>query len=173
MKKLLLLFSIVLITNSCDDGDIKLESFNFSSQSIAKCSLNAADPFLYKIKDKELLLLDVPESIYTYDTTQTTFPYTKTYTISTTYAVIYRLYSDTVASGTICSTIAPAIPIVTNEWNTTGGTIEVITNQRFDSDGITVIGYTHSMYFKNISFANATNSFSFEEYFFGDYQTTN
>lgn len=172
MKKLLLLLSIIFITNSCDDGDITLESFNFSSASISKCS-DDDKTFLYKINDNELLLLDITAEPYTYDTSETVFPYTKSYAIdASTISVIYRLYNDTVATTTICSSIAPASPVVTNEWNATGGTIEITTTQRFETDGVTLAGYTYSITLKNINFSNESNSFSFEEYFFGNYQTS-
>ena len=147
MKKLLFLISIVFMYNSCDDGDITLESFNFSSQQIQKCS-DDNKTFLYKINDDELLLLDITAEPYTYDATYTTFPYTKSYAIdASTTSVLYRLYNSTASSTTICSTIAPASPVVTNEWKASGGTIDVTTTQRFDTDGITLLGYTHSLNF--------------------------
>ena len=170
MKKFLLIVSIVFMFNSCDDGDITLESFNLSSASISKCSDKT---FLYKINDNELLLLDISAVPYTYDTTETVFPYTKSYAIdNSSVSVIYRLYNVTATSLTICSIIAPATPVVTNEWDATGGTIEVTTTQRFDTDGTTLLGYTHTFYLKNVNFSNESNSFSFEEYLFGNYQTT-
>lgn len=170
MKKIIVILSLAFIFNSCDDGDITLESFNFSGQSIQKCS-DSNKTFLYKINNDELLLFDISAEPYTYDINETEFPYTKSYPISGTTAVIYRLYNDTASNVTICSTITPATPIVTNEWTATGGTIEVTTTQRFEADGITLAGYTHSFTLKNVNFANPNNSFSFEEYFFGNYQT--
>ncbi len=169
MKKIFVLLSFVLIFNSCDDGDITLESFNFSNQQIQKCP--DGKTFLYKINNDELLLFDITADFYTYDITETEFPYTKSYPISGTTAVIYRLYNDTASNVTICSTIAPATPVVTNEWVATGGTIEVTTTQRFEADGTTLAGYTHSFTLKNVNFASTNNAFSFQEYFFGNYQS--
>jgi len=170
MKKLLFLISIVFMFNSCDDGDITLESFNFSSQSIQKCE---SKTFLYKINDKEMLILDISADPYTYDTAETVFPYTKSYAIdNSSVSVIYRLYNDTATSLTICSTIAPASPTVTNEWEALGGTIDVTTTQNFDTDGTTLLGYTYSFKLVNVNFSNGTNSFSFEEYLVGSYKTT-
>jgi hypothetical protein len=169
MKKIFVLLSLAFIFNSCDDGDITLESFNFTNQQIQKCTDDKT--FLYKINNDELLLFDISAELYTYDVNQTEFPYTKSYPISGTTRVIYRLYNDTASNETICNTIAPATPIVTNEWIATGGTIEVTTTQRFEADGITLAGYTHSFTLKNVNFASPNNSFSFVEYFFGNYQT--
>lgn len=168
MKKIFVLLSLAFIFNSCDDGDIKLESFNFTNQQIQKC---ADKNFLYKINNDELLLFDIPAELYTYNVNQTEFPYTLPYPITGTTKVIYRLYNDKASNQTICNTIAPATPVVTNEWIATGGTIEVTTTQRFEADGITLAGYTHSFTLKNVNFASTNNSFSFVEYFFGNYQS--
>ena len=58
------------------------------------------------------------------------------------------------------------------EWKASGGTIDVTTTQRYDTDGITLLGYTHSIKLLNVNFSNGTNSFSFVEYLVGSYQTT-
>lgn len=172
MKKIFVLIAMVFTFSACDDGDITLESFNFTNQQIQKCS-DINKTFLFKINDNELLLLDITATPYTYDSAFTTFPYTKNYSIDlSTTKVLYRLYNESASNSTICSTIAPASPAVVNEWNATGGTLEVTTTQRFDTDGTTLLGYTHSMRLVNINFANSTNSFSFQEYFFGNYQTS-
>ena len=81
------------------------------------------------------------------------------------------MYDDTLPTNFICNSIAPATPVVTNEWTATGGTIEVTTTERYDTDGTTLLGYTHTFKFVNVNFANADKSFSFEEYLFGNYQT--
>lgn len=171
MKKLLVTLVSIFIFTSCDDGDITLESFNFTNQQIQKCD----DPnktFLYKVNGKELLLFNISADLYTYDPTETEFPYTKIYPITgATPAISYRLYSDTVPATFICNSIAPATPVVTNEWIATGGTIEVTTTERYETDGVTLIGYTHTFKLLNVNFANSNNSFSFEEYLFGGYQT--
>jgi hypothetical protein len=171
MKKILVILGLVILFNSCDDGDIKLESFNFSSQSITRCNPSTNKTFLYKVNDKEMLLLNIDAASYINAVTTINQP--RIYTIGINSAVFYRIYSADIPSGFICSSIAPANPVVSNEWNATGGTIEVTTIARFDTDGTTIIGYTHSFVFKNISFSNATNTFSFPEYFFGDFQTLN
>jgi hypothetical protein len=171
MKKLLLLLVSIFIFSSCDDGDITLESFNFTNQQIQKCT----DPnktFLYKVNDNELLLFNITAALYTYDPTETEFPYTKPYAITgSSPSVSYRLYSDTVPATFICNSIAPANPTVTNEWTATGGIIEVTTTERYDTDGISLLGYTHTFKLLNVNFSNPNNSFSFEEYLFGNYQT--
>ena len=170
MKKLLFLVSIVFLFNSCDDGDITLESFNFTSQTILKCNEDSK-PFLYKINDDELLLLNISADSYSNEITLPNEP--RIIPITDPVSVIYRIYNGTIPNTFICSSIAPATPVVLNEWKATGGTIEITTIERFDTDETTVIGYTHSIKLRNVNFSNGTNSFSFEEYFFGNYQTNN
>lgn len=171
MKKLLYMLSVLFICNSCDDGDITLESFNFTNQQIQKC-VDPNKTFLYKVNDKELLLFNISDALYTYDPSETEFPYTKVYAINgTNTAVSYRLYNDKVSATFICNSIAPAYPIVTKEWIATGGSIEVTTTERKDPITAELIGYTHTFKLLNVNFASSDNSFSFEEYLFGNYQT--
>ena len=91
--------------------------------------------------------------------------------VSGTNQIIYRIYSGNVTSTNICATIPPATPVVEQEWNATGGTIEIITDALYDTDGITVIGYTHNIKFVNVNFSGPSNSFSFTEYLFGNHET--
>ena len=51
------------------------------------------------------------------------------------------------------------------------GKILIETNELFDTDGVTIIGYTHNITFENVSFSNPDNTFSFTTYIFGDYET--
>ena len=78
------------------------------------------------------------------------------------------VYSDNLNTTSICSILPPATPVVTNEWNASGGTIEIITDKLFAADGITVTGYTHNIRFVNVNFSSTENSFSFTSYNFGN-----
>lgn len=166
MKKIfaLLLTGIMI---SCDDGDITLQSFDFESQTIQKCSENN---LIFKIKDDELLLIDIPESSFVNTVTPDGEP--REITISSSNQIYYRKYSGNLSSTSICSTIPPANPVVQNEWIATGGTILIETDELYDTDEITVIGYTHNITFENVSFSGPDNTFSFTTYIFGDYETS-
>lgn len=165
MKKIFALL-LTVIMFSCDDGDITLQSFNFESQTIQKCSDNN---LIFKIKNDELLLIDIPESSFVNTVTPVGSP--REITVNSTNKIIYRKYSGNLSSSTICSLIPPASPVVNKEWNATGGKILIETNQVFDTDGVTLIGYTHNITFENVSFSNPDNTFSFTTYVFGDYET--
>ncbi len=166
MKKLIVLVASIFMLQACDDGEITLESFNFDTVAVQNCSNNN---LVFKINNKELLLLNIPLSSFANEVTPEGNP--RIVSIGGSNQIIYRLYSGDVSTSSICSTIPPATPTVKKEWNATGGTIEIITNALFAPDGITVTGYTHNIKFKNVNFSNPDNSFSFTEYVFGNYVT--
>lgn len=165
MKKVFALLLTVALF-SCDDGDLTLQSFAFESQAIQKCTDNN---LIFKIKDDELLLIDIPEASFENIVTPDGSP--REVLINSSNKIIYRKYSGNLSATTICSTIPPASPVVSKEWNATGGKILIETNEVFDTDGITVIKYTHNITFENVSFSNPDNTFSFTTYIFGDYET--
>lgn len=152
---------------SCDDGAITLQSFDFEGQSIAKCTDNN---LIFKIKNDELLLLNIPESSFENVVTPDGEP--REVSINSINKVVYRKYSGNLSTSTICSTLPPATPVVNKEWIASGGTILIETNALLDIDNITVIGYTHNITFQNISFSNTDNTFSFTTYIFGNYETS-
>ncbi|MFN7045033.1 MAG: hypothetical protein ACK4M1_07525 [Flavobacterium sp.] len=166
MKKLIVLVASVFMLQACDDGDITLESFNFDGVAIQECGDNN---LIFKINNDELLLINIPEASFANEETPDGSP--RIVTVSATNQIIYRIYSGTVTSNNICATIPPATPVVQDEWNATGGTIEIITDALYDTDGITIIGYTHNIKFVNVNFSGTSNSFSFTEYTFGNYET--
>jgi len=57
MKKLLLSLCSIALLNSCDDGDLTLETINFDSATAQECSLNNV---VYKINGNQLLLIEIP-----------------------------------------------------------------------------------------------------------------
>lgn len=165
MKKVFTIF-LTLVLLSCDDGDITLQSFAFESQTVQKCSDNN---LIFKIKDDELLLIDIPESSFVNTVTPDGEP--REITVSSSNKIYYRKYSGNLSSTTICSIIPPASPVVKNEWIATGGKILIETNEVFDTDEVTLIGYTHNISFENVSFSGTNDTFSFTTYIFGDYET--
>ncbi len=166
MKKLIVLIATVFLLQACDDGDITLESFNFDSVAVQNCTTNN---LVFKIKSNELLLLNFPASSFINEETPDGSP--RIVPVSASNKIIYRIYSDNVSSNGICSILPPASPVVQKEWNATGGSIEIITDKLFATDGTTVTGYTHNIKLVNVNFSNTDNSFSFTEYIFGNYRT--
>lgn len=167
MKKFLVLVASVFMLQACDDGDIKLESFNFDTVAVQDCTSN---DLIFKINGDEMLLINIPESEFPTEETPDGNP--KIINITSNDQIIYRIYSGNVTQTSICDLIPPATPIVEQEWNATGGTIEIITDTLFATDGVTQTGLTHNIRFINVNFSGASNSFSFTEYIFGNYEIT-
>jgi len=161
----------VLLLNSCDDGDLTLETIDFEDVTTQSCSTNA---IIYKLKEKEALLLEIPQSVFVNEPTAPGTP--KLIDIdNTTYRVVYRFYNGTVTSDNICNTIPPALPYVNDQWTATSGKIQIITttikstNTAVNSTRIT--GYNHNIVFKNITFAKTSGTQVYETFPFGDYTT--
>ena len=50
MKKIIGLFLITTLLNSCDDGDLTQENINFDDVAVQKCTQNS---LLYKLNENE------------------------------------------------------------------------------------------------------------------------
>ena len=61
MRRFLGILICALALNSCDDGDLILEDINFDDVDTQSCSTN---DIIYKLKEKEALLLEIPKSVF-------------------------------------------------------------------------------------------------------------
>lgn len=167
MKKILSLLVCAIVLTSCDDGDLIQEDINFENINPEKCS---STNIIYKVKDSEALVLDATGIVFPTEVG------TKELEISSTNRVLYRFYSGTVTSATLCETIPPASPVVTSQWTATGGKIVIsttATKQSNATDNSTKItGYNHNIIFKNITFDKGNGTQVYETFVFGDYKTT-
>jgi len=171
MKKVVGLLFFLFVLNSCDDGNLVQEDITFENTATQSCSTNN---IIYKLKDKEALILEIPESSFINEPTLEGSP--RIINISSTNRVVYRFYNGAVSANNICETIPPATPIVTDQWNATNGTIQIITSAVKKTDAVTgrtkITGYNHNVVFKNITFAKNNGTQVYETFPFGDYVTT-
>ena len=171
MKKVVGLLFFLFVLNSCDDGNLVQEDITFENTATQSCSTNN---IIYKLKDKEALILEIPESSFINEPTLEGSP--RIINISSTNRVVYRFYNGAVSANNICETIPPATPIVTDQWNATNGTIQIITSAVKKTDAATgrtkITGYNHNVVFKNITFAKNNGTQVYETFPFGDYVTT-
>lgn len=171
MKRVLSLLVFVLALNGCDDGNLTQEDINFETATMQSCSTNN---IIYKLKEKEALLVEIPATSFTTEPSLANTP--TIIDISSSNRVVYRFYGGTVAADNICETIPPATPIVTDQWNATNGKIQIFTtavkttNTTTNSTRIT--GYNHNIVFKNITFAKSSGTQVYETFPFGDYVTS-
>jgi hypothetical protein len=172
MKRVVSLLVLLLLLNGCDDGDLIQEDISFDNVATLSCSTNN---IIYKLKDQESLLLEIPETSFVNEPTIEGKP--TTLSISSSNRVVYRFYNGKVSSDNICETIPPATPQVTDQWTATDGTIQIITTAIKTTDATTgrtkITGYNHNIVFKNITFDIGNGKTLVKETFpFGDYITT-
>ncbi len=168
MKKVLSLLVFVILLNSCDDGNLTLETINFENTTTQSCSTN---DILFKLKDKEALLLEIPKSAFINEPTPTDNPIK--INIGGSNRVVYRFYNGTVVTNNICETIPPATPAVTDQWTASAGTIEITTTAikttNASENSTRITGYNHNIVFKNITFDKGNGTQVYETFAFGNY----
>ncbi|SHG09655.1 hypothetical protein SAMN05443549_10231 [Flavobacterium fluvii] len=171
MKRVVSLLIFVLFLNGCDDGDLTMETIDFEDAATQSCTTNN---LIFKLKEKESLLLEIPETSFVNDPTVPGSP-TLIDIDNSTNRVVYRFYNGIVSADNICNTIPPALPAVTDQWTGISGKIQIITtavkstNTADNSTRIT--GYNHNIVFKNITFAKTDGTQVYETFPFGDYVT--
>jgi hypothetical protein len=171
MKRFLSLLAFLLALSSCDDGNLIQEDINFENMATQSCSLNN---IIFKLKEKEALLLEIPGSSFVNEPSIVGAPIM--IDISSSNRVVYRFYDGVVAQNNICETIAPATPVVTEQWTTTAGKIHIFTTAvktvNATENSTRISGYNHNIVFKNITFAKNNGTQVYETFPFGDYVTS-
>lgn len=168
MKKVLGLMVFVLVLNGCDDGNLIQEDISF--EDIAATQSCTSNDIIFKLKEKEALLLEIPKATFVNE------PDTITVDINTSNRLVYRFYNGVVSSSNICETIAPATPIVTDQWTATAGKIRIITTtvktSNATENSTRITGYNHNIVFTNITFAKSSGTQVYETFPFGDYASS-
>ncbi|MGV3696476.1 hypothetical protein [Flavobacterium sp.] len=171
MKRILCLLSLLLIITACDDGDLTVDVIDFSEVPAQKCS---AKDVIYKIKGSEMMFIEIPAATFTENETVDGSPITLP--INATNKVTYRKYDADVTQLSICPTVPDGTPNVVEQWNATGGTIQITakaiksTNATDNSTRIT--GYTYNIKFVLITFQKPNGPQEYSEFLFGNYNTT-
>ncbi|MES2411100.1 MAG: hypothetical protein V4535_06615 [Bacteroidota bacterium] len=171
MKRILCLLSLLLFLTACDDGDLTVDVIDFSEVTAQKCS---AKDVIYKIKDAEMLFIEIPASAFPIDQTLDDEPVVVA--INSTNKVTYRKFAGTVTSSNICPTAPDVTPNLIEQWNATSGTIQITstaiksTNTTDNSTRIT--GYTYNIVFNDITFQKPSGEQTYQTFLFGNYATT-
>lgn len=171
MKKIWCGILIALLSTNCSDGDLSQEVISFDSVATQSCSNNE---IIYKIKEQEALLIQIPSTVFTNEPTLAGNP--TIIDISSTSRVVYRFYNGVVTSSMFCETIPPSFPSVSDEWIATAGKIQITTTAIKSTNASTgrtsITGYNHTIVFKNITFAKKNGTQVYETFAFGDYSRT-
>ena len=160
------------LLNGCDDGDLVVDSIDFTDVKAESCNT-----IVYKMKDSEVLLLDIPNGL-PFANVPTLPDAPRTFPINTTNRVIYRGYDGVITLNSFCTPIPPATPIVNEEWIGTDGTIEIVTVPMYldntDPDfvgGKKLTKFVHTIRFLNITFQKPNGPQLEAVHKFGNYDT--
>jgi len=152
MKNILYL-SLLILSFSCDDGDLQIETIDFDSVNIQNCdpvSVETAN-ILFKLNTTEALILELPNGILVNEISNGTI--TSNVTASGPSRVTFRTFSDNVSANYFCSDIPPTEPTVVEEIIAQGG--EVLVTTTLNTDGVT---YEHEIQLNTISFVTSDDS---------------
>ena len=170
MKRFFGLVSLLLFINACDDGNLTVETIDFENIAAVKCT---SKDVIYKVKDAEILFLEIPSTAFGFDETPLGTP--TLIPISSTIRAVYRLYNSAASADNVCPTVPSATPNVKEEWITTSGTIQITTTAikvpgpEINSTKIT--GYKHYIVLKNVTFQKPSGNQLYESFVFGNYTT--
>lgn len=134
MKKIFYLFSLIIFSVSCDDGDIITTSFDFDDANLQLCGDSGSYVF-YKINSEGTesisLRLGQDESIFL-ESADRNF----TLEGGSNFAN-YRIYDGTVTSDYFCADIPPTSPGVSRDFLASSGVAQLLVETTLDdNDGI-------------------------------------
>ncbi|MDI9310755.1 MAG: hypothetical protein QM535_11110 [Limnohabitans sp.] len=159
MKNFWTLLVSLIILSSCNDGNLIEETFNFSNATVQKCT---SSNILYKISDKEALILNTP------DTNFQNKEQTQNIPVNGATSIVYKKFSSNTNTNEICAT--PSIPVI-ETWNVVGGTLQIISTKIMNPANTSIVGYNHKITFKNITFIAPNKQVVYDSYEFGSYRT--
>lgn len=142
MKKYFL-FSALFALLSCSDGDLQIETLDFSTVTAQNCGTLTVDTNLFfKINSNETLILTLASGLLKNEVSTEEI----TSIIPTASKLAYRTFSGTVTSSYFCDSPPPATPSVAEEINATAGTVTINTVA-----GETAGTFVHTIKLKDIT----------------------
>lgn len=138
MKKLIFLLLLVLL--SCDDGDLDISSFEFE-ETVNICG--DKEYTLYRLSTfgkKEVLMVTLTDKEIRKDE-DPVVPVSVTENGS--YTVTYRQFDSEVSSDYFCAVVPPTEPTVVKDWRGVSGTIVIENRPKYADDGVTISNWEH------------------------------
>ncbi len=176
MQRILGFVCLIFMLSACDDGDLSVTSFEFTSLNLNKCADNT---FIYNTSGNEALILNIPlsqfKNVQNVDQSGNIVPVI--YQLTTSDNLVYRLYNAAINSSILCADLPVAEPKVVEEWTAlSGATIEITTYANPDTENggiLNISGYTHHIVLKDVIFVKGNNQLVYQELVFGNYTTPN
>ncbi|SFW30449.1 hypothetical protein [Cellulophaga fucicola] len=142
MKKFFL-FSSLFTLLSCSDGDLQIETLDFSAVTAQNCGTLTVDTELFfKINDNETLILNLQDGVLKNEVSTEEI----TSAIPESSQLTYRTFSGTVTSSYFCDSPPPATPSVLEEIEAAEGIVTIST----------VAGETEGTFVHTIKLSNVT-----------------
>lgn len=148
MNRVFLIF-IFCFFNSCDDGDLIIETIDFNDTSITFCesTTTISSTLFFKLNSAEALVLELQSGILknevSADTIKSAIPGES--------QLIYRTFSDNISKNYFCDAVPPITPTVVEEYEGEGGEVFITTVQSESDSTI----YEHKIELSGISLVNA------------------
>jgi hypothetical protein len=173
MRRFFGLLAFLLFLNSCDDGNLVVEDFNFDKVEAASCGTQ--NNLVYKLNEKESFVIDFPDGTFVNEATDKDIP--KILALGGANNVYYNFYDGTVTAANICDIIRPTSPNVSSRWVANSGSMAITTTPIIDDSDVInnstkITGYNHYIEFKNITFTKSDGTpEKFETKVFGNYKS--
>lgn len=148
MKRVLLIF-ILCLFNSCDDGDLVIETIDFNDTSITFCesTTTISSTLFFKLNTAEALILELQSGVLknevSADTIKSAIPGQS--------QLVYRTFSDDISKNYFCDAVPPISPTVVEEFEGEGGEVFITTVQ---SESDTTV-YEHKIELSGVSLVNS------------------
>ena len=162
MKKLLTFF-IAFTLLSCNDGDFDVPNFEFT-EDINSCG----EYLLYKLNDEKTEALIMALTPTQLGTTAGE----KSYNISTSITLTFRIFDDAIISDDyFCQELPPASPTVIKELEAESGTIVINTIEIIEDEEIT--GYEYEISISDLLFLDDNERIYRESFTYGELKILN
>jgi hypothetical protein len=139
MKKVLL-FVVLLLTFSCNDGDLDISSFEFEEEVNICGTKNYTLYRLSTNEKREAFIVTLTDQQIRKDENIVT---PVSVSVNGDYTVTYRLFDDQLTDDYFCAAVPPVEPVVTKDWRGVSGRIFVENQPVYDTDGETITGWKH------------------------------
>lgn len=148
MKKIRTFLILIGLLSACSDGDLQVETIDFTAISIQSCSED--NQLFFKISGDEAIILEASENLIVNEVTDPGDPRTSAIPGSSQFS--YRFFSANVNNAYFCSNLPPTTPIVNDELEATAGTVSVITEEITENE---VTRYQHTISIQGLVLLNS------------------
>jgi hypothetical protein len=146
MRKLLITLLVSSLWTACSDGDLQVETIDFSTISIQICNDNTE--LLFKTSADEAIILELPNNLILNEPTSGE---PRTSQIPGSSKFLYRFFSENVSNSYFCSALPPATPVVNDELEATAGTVLVNTVEIIENE---ITRYEHTINIEDLVLLN-------------------